>query len=78
MSDGPLAPGATPEADGLSEIEVQISDTGKISDPLDFTNALTVTGSPQADVITAARNGHVNFGAEGISTSAPSSRSRPS
>ena len=65
LSGGPLAPGAIPEADGLSEVEVQISDTGKISDPIaDATNDLVVTGSSQADVITAQRNGHVNFGAD--------------
>jgi hypothetical protein len=64
LSGGPLAPGAIPETDGQSEVEVQISDTGKISDPMDFTNALTVTGSLQADIITASRNGHVNFGTD--------------
>ena len=58
---GPLAPGATPEADGLPEVEVHIADTGVVT-PGDFTNDLRVTGTQEADFIKASRNGHVSFG----------------
>jgi len=65
LSGGPLAPGAIAEADGQSEVEVQISDTGKINFPQnDFSNELKITGSAQADVITAAGNGQTNFGTD--------------
>jgi hypothetical protein len=63
LSGGALAPGATPEADGQSEVEVQIADTGVVA-PLDFTDDLRITGTPQADVIAASRNSHVNFGTD--------------
>jgi hypothetical protein len=63
LSGGALAPGATPEADGQSEVEVQIADTGVVT-PTDFTDVLRITGTPQADVIAASRKSHVNFGTD--------------
>jgi Ca2+-binding RTX toxin-like protein len=63
MSGGGFAPGATPEADGNSEIEIAISDAG--SPEPTHNNAFRVTGSPQNDVVMANLNGEVNFGADG-------------
>jgi Ca2+-binding RTX toxin-like protein len=60
MTQGAFGPGATPESDGSSEIEIAVTDTS--SDPLGFTNVLRVIGSAGNDTIVANANGAVNFG----------------
>jgi Ca2+-binding RTX toxin-like protein len=60
MTQGAFGPGATPESDGSSEIEIAVTDTS--SDPLGFTNVLRVFGSAGNDTIVANANGAVNFG----------------
>jgi hypothetical protein len=60
MTQGQFAPGATPESDGSSEIEIAVTDTS--NDPLGFTNSLHVIGSTGNDTIVANPNGNVNFG----------------
>jgi hypothetical protein len=60
MTQGQFGPGATPESDGSSEIEIAVTDTS--SNPLGFTNVLRVIGSTGSDTIVANMNGAVNFG----------------
>ncbi|HEX5621162.1 MAG TPA: hypothetical protein VFX51_22245 [Solirubrobacteraceae bacterium] len=60
MTQGQFGPGATPESDGSSEIEIAVTDTS--NDPLGHTNALHVVGTTGNDTIVANPNGNVNFG----------------
>jgi len=54
QSNGRFAPGATPEADGSSEVEISLNTTGTPAQ-------LTVIGTPQRDVISVGTGGRVNF-----------------
>jgi len=60
MTQGQFGPGATPESDGSSEIEIAVTDTS--NNALDATNQLRVLGSAGSDTIVANMNGAVNFG----------------
>jgi hypothetical protein len=59
LSNGVFGPGATPETDGSSEIEIVIT---TFNQALDGSNSLNVIGTPQNDVLTANPNGSVNVG----------------
>ena len=54
QNNGRFAPGATPEADGSSEVEITLNTTGTPA-------VLNVTGTPQRDVISVGTGGRVNF-----------------
>ena len=55
QNNGRFAPGATPETDGNSEIEITLVTTGAPAP------RLTVAGTPQSDVISVGTGGRVNF-----------------
>lgn len=55
QNNGRFAPGATPETDGDSEIEITLVTSG-VSAP-----RLTVAGTPQNDVISVGTGGRINF-----------------
>ena len=54
QNNGRVRPGATPEADGSSEVEITLNTTGTPAE-------LNVTGTPQRDVISVGTGGRVNF-----------------
>jgi Ca2+-binding RTX toxin-like protein len=69
-SGGPFRPGATPETDGQSEVEISIIDDSVSGFP--FNNTLAVYGTPQYDSILVGTGGRVNLGFDADVDIAPS------
>jgi hypothetical protein len=63
QSQGAFAPGATPELNGLSEIEIRVTQDVAI-EPLSHNNQLTVTGTPQRDDIRIGQTARMHLNSD--------------